>query len=259
MLFRKKGFPEEDELVLCTVTKVQHNSVFVNLDEYDKGGMIHISEISPGRIRNIRDFVVEGKKIVCKILNVNPERGYIDLSLRRVNESQKKNKISEIKLEQKAEKIIEILAKQLNIGLNVLYSEIFLAIQKKYPNLSSCFQDVVLNNINLEELGIKKNIAKDLREIIIQRIKPEEVSISGDLKLVSYAPDGIDIIKETLKKIEDASNKISVFYEGGAKYKLIVKASDYKEAESLLKKSVDASVSFMEKKGGEAKFVRAGN
>ncbi|MEK6948847.1 MAG: S1 RNA-binding domain-containing protein, partial [Nanoarchaeota archaeon] len=60
MLLQKKGFPQEDELVLCTVTKVEFHSVFVTLDEYGKGGMIHISEVSPGRIRNIRDFVREG-------------------------------------------------------------------------------------------------------------------------------------------------------------------------------------------------------
>ena len=84
MLLKKEGFPEEDELVMCTVTQVQFHSVFVTLDEYDKGGMIHISEVSPGRIRNIRDFVREGKKIVCKVLRVNEEKGHIDLSLRRV-------------------------------------------------------------------------------------------------------------------------------------------------------------------------------
>ena len=62
MLLKKQGFPEESELVLCTVTSVQYHSVFVDIDEYGKSGLIHISEVSPGRIRNIRDFVKEGKK-----------------------------------------------------------------------------------------------------------------------------------------------------------------------------------------------------
>ena len=68
MLYKKQGYPEEEELVLCTVTNVQHHSVFVNIDEYNLSGMIHISEVSPGRIRNIRDYVKEGKVIVCKVL-----------------------------------------------------------------------------------------------------------------------------------------------------------------------------------------------
>src|SRR3990167_8225509 len=122
MLLKKEGFPEEDELVLCTVTKIFHNGVFVDLDEYAKGGMIHISEVSPGRIRNIRDFVVEGKKVVCKVLRVDGEKGHIDLSLRRVNEGQKKIKINEIKMEQRAEKIIEFAAKKLSIDFKKFYS-----------------------------------------------------------------------------------------------------------------------------------------
>ena len=64
MLYRRSGFPQEHEIVLCTVNKILTHSIFVGLDEYDKQGMLHISEVSPGRIRNLRDFVEEGKKIV---------------------------------------------------------------------------------------------------------------------------------------------------------------------------------------------------
>ena len=124
MLFKKQGFPEESDLVLCTVTSVQYHSVFVDIDEYGKSWMIHISEVSPGRIRNIRDFVKEGKKIVCKVLRINEEKGYIDLSLRRVNESEKRRKIDDIKKEQNAEKIIEIAAKKIGIKTEQLYKEI---------------------------------------------------------------------------------------------------------------------------------------
>ncbi len=34
MLLHKEDFPEEDELVLCTVNNIQYHSVFVKLDEY---------------------------------------------------------------------------------------------------------------------------------------------------------------------------------------------------------------------------------
>ena len=90
MLLRKAGFPEDSELVICTVTKINPGSVFVNIDEYDRSGLIHISEISPGRIRNIRDYVKEGKKVVCKVLHVDSNKGHIDLSLRRVSDGQRK-------------------------------------------------------------------------------------------------------------------------------------------------------------------------
>src|SRR4030043_2126000 len=116
MFLRREGFPEEGELVLCTVVKIQYHAVTVILDQYyNKQGLIHISEVSAGRIRNIRDFVEENKKVVCKVIRVDPERGHIDLSLRRVNESQRRSKTDLIKQEQKAEKIIEVLAEKLKI------------------------------------------------------------------------------------------------------------------------------------------------
>ena len=115
MLIKRSGFPEESDLVMCTVNNIQHNSIFVSIHEYDKQGMITISEIAPGRIRNIRDYVAEGKVVVCKVLYVNVERGYIDLSLRRVSEGQRRTKNDEVKQEMKAEKILEMTAHHLKI------------------------------------------------------------------------------------------------------------------------------------------------
>ncbi len=74
MLYQRTGYPEEEELLLCTVTKIFPHSVFVKMDEFGRDAMIHISEVSPGRIRNIRDFVVEGKKVVCKVLRIDKEK-----------------------------------------------------------------------------------------------------------------------------------------------------------------------------------------
>jgi len=61
---------EEGDLVLCTVEKIVGTIVFVNIDGEKKQGSIVLSEIAPGRIRNLRDYVVPKKKIVCKILRI---------------------------------------------------------------------------------------------------------------------------------------------------------------------------------------------
>jgi translation initiation factor 2 subunit 1 len=111
MLFQKQGMPQEGDVVFCTVTKVQYHSVFARLDEYDrKSGMIHISEVSPGRIRNINDYVKEGKVVICKVLRINESRGHIDLSLRRVNENQRRAKVEERKHQVIAENILQSYA-----------------------------------------------------------------------------------------------------------------------------------------------------
>jgi translation initiation factor 2 subunit 1 len=255
MLLLKEGFPEESEIVLCTVTSVRYNSVFAKLNEYNnKSGMIHISEVSPGRIRNIRDYVKEGKVIVCKVLKINKERGYIDLSLRRVNESQRRSKIEEMKKEQKAEKIVEFVAKSLKKDFKNFYKELTDIIFEEYNLLSSCFEDVVEKKITLEEIGIDKKTAKELTHVIEERIKPEEVIIKGNLNLVSYAPNGVEIIKEAIKKgIQD---NVKILYMGAGNYRIRVVASDYKEAEKILKQSTDPIIDFAEKNKIHAEFKK---
>lgn len=257
MLLKREGFPEEDELVMCTVTKVQFHSVFANLDDYGKSGMIHISEVSPGRIRNIRDYVKEGKKVVCKVLRINTERGHIDLSLRRVTETQKRKKVDEIKQEQKAEKILEFVTKDLNLDVKKLFEEIITNISKKYDSLYEFFQEVVTDSNAIKDAGIDAKTAKNLEEAIKSRIKEVSVKIEGKLKLTSYAANGVDVVKEALKKaIEIGEENISIKYLGAGSYNLVVNAKDYKEAEKLLEDALEKALEYVRKNEGEGEFVR---
>lgn len=256
MFLKKSGMPEESELVMCTVTKIHYNSVFVNLDEYKKQGMIHISEISPGRIRNIRDFIKEGKVIVCKVLRINTERGHIDLSLRRVSDSQRRNKVNEIKQEQLSEKIIEFVANELKLDTKQLYDKILEKIKSIYGVIYPAFQDIVEEEYSPDDLGLDKKTTDKLVEIIKQRIKPHEVEIKGDLILETYAPDGVDIIRNAVIKAEKTSKQLKISYGGGGKYRYIVTAKDYKEAENILEESYKIAIDIVEKSGGSGKFIR---
>ena len=144
-------FPEEGDLVLCTISGIQHHAVFCRLDEYNgRTGMIHISEVVAGRVRNLKEYVKEGQKAVVKVLRVNREKGYIDLSLRRVNEGQRRQKMNQLKQLQLCRKIVSIVAKLLKkdetkILLNLTPIRRTLHLQKlSIENLdfSECFQMV---------------------------------------------------------------------------------------------------------------------
>lgn len=258
MLFTKKGLPEEGDLLLCTVSKIYYNSVFVNLDEFPgKSGLIHISEVAPGRIRNIRDYVVEGKKIVCKVLRIDKEKGHIDLSLRRVTESQRREKIDEIKQEQKAEKIIEQLAREMKQEIAPLYTKISEKISAIYPSLFSGFQAVAFGETTLEEMEIEKELVSPLTELITQRIKLPKVTVSGTVTIKTYASNGIILIKQTLDKIaKKGKEQVSLSYLGAGKYYLIVTADNYKDAEALLKDLVTLITKEMKKHALVVSFER---
>ena len=258
MIALKEGFPQENEIVICTVTSIQYHSVFVRLDEYKhKSGMIHISEISPGRIRNLNDYVKEGKVIVCKVLKINRERGHIDLSLRRVNENQRREKINSMKQEQIAEKIIEFVAKHHSKDPKALYLEIFKTLSAKgYETVYEFFEEIIDESSAIDELALDEAISAEMLDVIRQRIKPAEVVITGDLTLVTYEPDGVSLIKSAFEEAEKMEH-VTVSFKGGGKYGFLVVDSNYKDAESRLKQAVDSVTKHLQKTQTEFSFARA--
>ena len=252
----KKGIPEDKELVLCTVTKIYPHSVFVEMDEYKKTGMIHISEISPGRIRNINNYVKVGKIIVCKVLRIDQEKGHIDLSLRRVTEHQRRFKINALKQEQKAEKIIDFVSEKLKIEKNKFYDEVADKILEEYETIYDCFEDFIADETVLDGFKFDKNVLDILQETIRQRIKPPRVEIHGELSLKTYAPNGAEQIKEALLKAEKVSEAAVVRYKGAGKYTVTVVSEEYKTAEKIMKDVTDTAIEAIKKHEGEGSFLK---
>ena len=220
--------------------------------------MVHISEVSPGRIRNLRDFVSIDRQIVCKILSVNKEKGYIDLSLRRVNSTQRREKLDEIKTELKAENLISNLAKKLHQNVAEVYREISKPILKDYSYLFLCFKDVASGEVHLADLGVKKELAQELEAAIIDKFKPKKIILKGEIQLKTYHPNGLDKVKSILQKINQISDTISLTYLGAGRYKFAVEDFDYKPAEQTIKKIQDLLEEFSDKVS-EMVFIRDKN
>ncbi|HLC71482.1 MAG TPA: S1 RNA-binding domain-containing protein [Candidatus Nanoarchaeia archaeon] len=234
MFYKRQGIPEEDEIVLCKVTQILPNSVFVELVEYEKQGMVHISEIAPGRIRNLRDYVSDGREIICKVLRINRERGHIDLSLRRVNSTQRAEKLEEIKQEIKAETLIKNIAKKLKQPAHEMYTTVTSIIFKEYSHLYLCFKDIVEGTVHVEKLGLEKNLAQEITTAVLDKFKPQKIELKGVVKLETYASAGVDKIKSTLQAIEKISSTMKITYLGAGRYKLTLEDTEYKPAEKKI-------------------------
>lgn len=87
----KKG-----KIVRGTVTGIESYGVFVACDDYYTG-LIHISEISHGYVKNILDFVKTGDIINVEILDVDEELGHLKLSIKNI-EYKKQNSIRRKKI-----------------------------------------------------------------------------------------------------------------------------------------------------------------
>ncbi len=258
MVRRKSEWPADGELVMCTVTKVFPQGAFVKLDEYaGKEGMVHISEVASGWIKNIRDFVREGKKVVGKVLSVDVKKGHIDISMRQVKDVQRRAKVQQWKREQRAEKLLERAAGSLGKDLDAAYEEVGFKLQDKFGDLYSAFEAVATKGKEvLAGLGADNWV--DVIGELAAGIEPPIVQITGYVDLSCPTPEGVEVIKSALmdaqSSVREPEIKVEARYVGSPRYSIRISAPSYKIAEDALQKAAERAIAAVKKAGGEGKF-----
>ncbi len=75
---------EAGKIVTGRVTGIEKYGIFVSLDEF-YSGLIHISEISDGFVKNISDYVNIGETIRAKIVEIDDNAYHAKLSIKNIN------------------------------------------------------------------------------------------------------------------------------------------------------------------------------
>jgi translation initiation factor 2 subunit 1 len=256
----KPEWPESGDLLIATIESVMVYGAYANLDEYNKRGFLHISEISSARIRNIRDFVREKQKMVLKVIHVNPEKGHIDLSLRRVTKRQRIEKIKAWKKERKGEALMATVAEKLGLPVQDVYQKAGVVLEEKY-GLYESFEKVLKEGTeSLTKLGIPEDVAKVFAQVAEERIHIKLVKVRGILEIRCMKPNGVKIIKdaflETQKSQKAKDTKVDFSVIAAPRYSVEVSADNWKKAEALIEKVSNSVVSKIIEAGGEGSFKR---
>ncbi len=261
MVSKKAEWPEVGELVVATVKRITNYGAYVTLDEYEKEGLLHISEISSTWVKNIRDFVREKQKAVLKVLRVNPRKGLVDLSLRRVTKREKRERIRSWKKERRAESLLSNASEELNMSVEDMDEKAAAPIRKKFGELYKGLEKTAKEGATvLMELGIPKDIAVTLENIAKERIRIPMVKITGLLELECTKPNGAGVIRDTLLHAQNIKKsegtEVRVYTVSPPSYRIEVLAENYKKAEVLLQKATDSALKTITKLGGRGAFRR---
>ncbi len=259
MAERKPQYPEVGDLVIATIETVTDYGAYAKLDEFDKRGLLHVSEISSSWIRNIRDFVRENQKVVLKVLRVDHEKGHIDLSLRRVTKRERIEKVMMWKKERKADALLRGVSEKLGIPVEEVYQKAGTIIEQKYDLYEGFEKAAVEGAEALTDIGVPENYADVFAEVAQERIHVKMVKVRGVLEIKVSEPNGIKVIKDAFHKakndrIKDA--KITFYVIAAPKYQLEVQAENYKRAEDVMQKTADNVVNYVTKTGGQGSFRR---
>jgi translation initiation factor 2 subunit 1 len=260
MAERKPEWPEVGDLVIATVETVTDYGAYAKLDEYNKRGLLHVSEISSSWIRNIRDFVREGQKVVLKVLRVDTEKGHIDLSLRRVTKREKIEKILSWKKDRKAEAPLRGVAEKVGLPDGEVYEKAGAVVEEEY-GLYEGFEKAVKEGAEvLTRIGVPEDLAKAFAEVAGERIHVKMVRVKGTIEIRCMKPSGVKIIKDSSLNAEKAEKTkdadVRFYVVAAPKYSIEVLAENYKRAEEVMQKVAESVVSNAVKAGGQGTFRR---
>ncbi len=270
MVRSRTKFPKEGEFIVGKIADIQQQYVYVDLIDYEgldteetARGMIHISEISSRWIKNIRNYVRIGQRVVLRVFRVDPQKGHVDLSLRKVNSAQKENRMKQWKYALKYENLLQFFADETGLTLDDAYELIGWPVLDKYDTYQEAVEELKENGKKI--LKNIKNISEEHKDIFLkivdENVKISTVGITGKIKLSYDAENGIDLVKESLLNARNIiepreTRHLSIHYLGAPFYRIEVVSKDYLDAENILSDALEIIEAKAEKYNGTFEFIR---
>jgi len=87
-MFNVTANVEIGQVIEGKVTGIQPYGAFVAIDG-DTQGLVHISEIMHGYVKDINDYLSVGDTVNVKVIQIDEEKGKISLSIRATEEAPK--------------------------------------------------------------------------------------------------------------------------------------------------------------------------
>jgi len=215
---------EEGDIVLCTVEKIEPTVIFVKLDSGEHGTIV-TSEIAPGRIKNMREYVAPNKRIVCKVLR--NQNNHISLSLRRVTTKEKKEILEKTAQEQTITSALKQILKE-------DFEKVKEGILKDFERISD-FIEKAKQDASLFEKYLSKAASDQIKKVLEK--KKRKVEVKKNVHLKCLESDGIKRIK---KLLEFENKNLSVNYISAGNFSIKIESENYKEANLIMQECIDS-------------------
>jgi translation initiation factor 2 subunit 1 len=248
---KKNYSPREGELVICRITRINPNSAFAELVEYERTGMIHVSEVAARWVRDIREFIKEGQFVVCRVIRV--EGDHVSLSIKRVRQEEASSKMNEFKRENKAEKLLELAAKSIGKTPEQAFREVGLGLQEEFGSLSKALEIAWRNPELFRAKGVPAAWLQPILDIVKKAYSDKTYELKAELNLMCYASNGIEIIRDALSKAVK-ENGVEVKYISAPKYMLVARGKNYKEIEATISRAAQSITAEINKCKGDCTF-----
>jgi translation initiation factor 2 subunit 1 len=198
--FYENQYPDLEEVVMVNVRNIADMGAYVTLLEYNNiEGMILLSELSRRRIRSVNKLIRVNRNEVVMVLRVDKEKGYIDLSKRRVSPEDVAKCEDRYNKAKAVHRVLRQVADNNNMPLKNLYQLVGWPLYKKYGHCYDAFKMVLTDSENIYEgLNVPKELQESLTNYIKKRLAPQPIKVRCDLEVTCFTYEGILAVKEAL-------------------------------------------------------------
>ncbi|EEC49774.1 predicted protein [Phaeodactylum tricornutum CCAP 1055/1] len=257
--FYESKYPEIESVVMVNVRNIADMGAYVSLMEYGNiEGMILLSELSRRRIRSIHKLIRVNRNEVVMVLRVDKEKGYIDLSKRRVSPEDVAACEERFNKAKAVHGVLRHIADRRKYYLEDLYEKIGWPLDRKYGHAFDAFKLAISDEKGVvnpfDELDIPQDLKDELTTYILRRLAPQPIKIRSDIEVSCFSYEGIDAIREALfagmaKGTENSVIKIKLI--APPIYVLSTTTLDKDAGIALLHSAIDAIRDVIALKGGK--------
>ncbi|MEI6731487.1 MAG: hypothetical protein WCK90_02280 [archaeon] len=209
----------ENDVVMCTVKKIEGTTVFLDVEGYGEASMV-MSEVAAGRIRNLREYVSPNKKIVCKVLKI--QNDHAQMSLRRVTGKEKEMIQEKFKKEKTFLGMLKAITKE--------PESIISKIKEKY-DLAEFF-DKAREDTKMVAEFFQKTEAELLAKLLTEK-KDKEKTAKKIITLRSDSESGIEDLKSIL-----TFEGVEIAYLGSSQFSISATAKEFKNANAKVDQTI---------------------
>lgn len=209
--FYEAKYPEIESLVMVNVRTIADMGAYVSLLEYNNiEGLILLSELSRRRIRSINKLIRVGRNEVAMVLRVDKDKGYIDLSKRRVSPEDVAACEDRFNKAKAVHGVLRHLAERRKFHLEDLYERVAWPLYRKYGHAYDAFKIALAEESGggagedggaedpFSALGVPPDVVDELKLYIRRRLAPQPIKVRADVEVSCFAYAGIDAIREAL-------------------------------------------------------------
>ena len=231
-------WPDEGELLVCTVKNVRENGAYLNLDGYgSREGFVFIGEVASGWVKNIRNHLRVGQRVVAKVIGIKKDRERVDLSIKSVSEERRRDTLQSWKNNLRAHQIMGVAAERVGWDADKTFA-ISEEMTEIFGTLYGALEECAISETALSENGFSGDWMSTIIELAIENIVPPFVEIRGQFNIEIWGAEGVYAIRDALLAAEAVAEgeedaTLTCHYDGAPEYRIDIKAPDYETAERL--------------------------